>query len=70
MAGNLYAQRWKDTLIPTMKKCMVKMIWLMVIEKLTVLIKEKNLTSFVSMWKPLLHLELKVGGKLNVNFRF
>lgn len=50
----LYAQRWKDVLLPTVKKWMIKMTKLVEMAKLIVLIvliKGKKLPSFVRIWK-------------------
>ena len=50
----LYAQRWKDSIIPTMEEWMVKLMELAEMAKLTALIREKTLTNFMANWKPLL----------------
>lgn len=48
------AQKWKDLQIPTIEEQIVKLMELIEMVKLTVLIKEKTLTYFISPWKPLL----------------
>lgn len=60
VARIVYAQRWKDTPIPTMQKWMGKVIELAEMAKLTILIKEKNLSSSVYIWKEFLHFVLEM----------
>lgn len=54
-----YIIKISDTVILTMEEWAVKVMQLAEMATLTVLIKENNLCSFVSIWKPLLDSLLK-----------
>lgn len=60
----LHAQRWKDSLITTVEEWMVKGMELLEIAKINCFIKDNNLSSSVSISKPLPDFVLKVGKKM------
>ena len=50
----LYAQYWKKEHIPTIEEWMFKLLKLAQMAKLTILMKDKNISRFKELWQPLL----------------
>lgn len=55
----LYAEKWKDSGIPTMEEWLVKVTELAEVAKLTSLIRERTITTFISGWNILMDFLLK-----------
>ena len=54
VARLLYAQKWKDSTLPTMEEWLVKLTDFAEMDKLTSLIRERTLSTFIDDWKPLM----------------
>lgn len=52
VARLLYAQRWNDLTLPTMKEWLMKVTEFVEMNKLTSLITEKILSKFICDWNP------------------
>uniref|UniRef100_A0A670Y998 Uncharacterized protein n=1 Tax=Pseudonaja textilis TaxID=8673 RepID=A0A670Y998_PSETE len=65
-----YAQKWKDTSVLIMDEWLQKLMELTEMAKLTTLIKEKNISTFVSTWRHLLNFVLEVEKNKTFDFGF
>ena len=50
----LYAQNWKNEIIPTMDEWKLKILELAAMAKLTVIMRERSTSIFTLEWKPLI----------------
>lgn len=66
----LYAQKWKDIPVHTTEKWMGKVMEIEEMAKLTDLIRENKISSFVSSWKLLMDIELEIEKKWTFDIGF